>query len=1128
MKKFTLLLFSFLCLTATINAQEAQVAPSGEELVQRMIEQGPQKSSDSDNFTNVERAILRAHFAGRSVQTVSSGQTYIPVGDNSYVSTGGTGIRISNGSAGSTTLDQNGQRNLLPITITHNTDQTIVSGEEIACASATSFRDNNIFRDFDLAADFGLVNGFDVTDVEVAIGPVLSPAGFPMTFNIYSFTGSFPADFPANATLQGTNTVTVTNADAESIISVPLAASVPAGEIMIYEIVIVDDGTDTNFMRFGCNSAAQTGVSWIQAPDCGANTPSDLSVLLGTNRAFIMNVIGDEPGGGGGGCGGTLANYTNSAADPLGGPPSQIFADFPDFDCAGADDFVVPGAGSATVCQVDITGSGAAIPADPSNLVRMTIYDDAAGVPGAVVHTEDFVGTDVDPDGDGIFTLTPTTPALTGGTLYWMSVQVVAEFGVSGQWFWTGATDANDGLYQWQNPGGGFATPCGSWGSGQVDCGVGGGAGPDLMMDIAFEEAGGGSCVSQTFDSTAVPFDIDGAGDVTADCVGAPNLIPTNVAPSGTIGTDSDIENVVIDIAHTWSGDLTISLRAPSGTELLLADQLSGNTDDAYNGTTFEDGGADITAATAPFGVGPYEPEGGTFAAAFAGEDINGDWNLVICDNAALDTGTVLQFTLNLCAPLPLDNNTCAGATPVACDDIIFGDTSDNTDDGGANTTPDEWYSFTGTGTPEVVTVSTCGAGTAYDTYLSVFDSCGGAIIDENDDSCGLSSQISFLSDGTSTYYIAVEGFSGSGAFELDVTCATPPANDQCDGAVAISCGDSILGTTINATDDTAVAPDCNTTTSAPGVWYVYEDTTGLVTDILLSTCSTNTDYDTKISVYTGDCSAPPLTCVDGNDDSPNCTNFQSEVEFQSDGNTTFYILVHGFAGDTGNFELTMTCVPVPPPNDMIANSIDVDEIGFPYTDPAVAMPAATTEAGSPAGCDNAGVIGVWYNFVPPLNGVATCSVTTPAGFTSVTFYDAPNETAVETDLTLIDYFDNQCVPQVDASVPVVAGQAYYVYVANTDAITDIVIDGTFFLGANDNVIDGFTYHPNPASTTVTMNSVEVIESVSVYNLLGQEVISQDINALNANINVANLATGAYIMKVSVNGQIGTYKIIKQ
>ncbi|NND61871.1 MAG: T9SS type A sorting domain-containing protein, partial [Flavobacteriaceae bacterium] len=43
-----------------------------------------------------------------------------------------------------------------------------------------------------------------------------------------------------------------------------------------------------------------------------------------------------------------------------------------------------------------------------------------------------------------------------------------------------------------------------------------------------------------------------------------------------------------------------------------------------------------------------------------------------------------------------------------------------------------------------------------------------------------------------------------------------------------------------------------------------------------------------------------------------------------------------------------------------------------------------------------------------------------------------------------------------------------------------------------------------------------------------QQVIDQEINAISTDINVADLAVGAYIMKVSVNGQIGTYKIIKQ
>ncbi len=484
----------------------------------------------------------------------------------------------------------------------------------------------------------------------------------------------------------------------------------------------------------------------------------------------------------------------------------------------------------------------------------------------------------------------------------------------------------------------------------------------------------------------------------------------------------------------------------------------------------------------------------------------------------------------------PVDNDLCADATPIACGETLSGDTSDgNTDtNGGADPlllSPDEWFVFTSTTPGEIVTVSTCNQA-GYDTRLAVWEDCTLANqIAANDDGpgcAGFTSELSFQGDGSSTYYISVDGFNGaSGAFDLTITCELPPANDNCDGAIAISCGDSVLGTTINSTDDTAVAPDCGTPTSAPGVWYVYNDTTGLVTDILLSTCSTNTNYDTKISVYTGDCGAPPLTCVAGNDDSPNCTNFQSEVEFQSDGNTTYYILVHGFGGATGDFELTMTCTPVPPPNDMIVNSIDVDEIGVPYTDPAVAMPAATLENGNPTGCNIDGAKGVWYNFTAAASGTATAEIVSPAGASFVVFFKAPDENAMETDLEYFFQIGNQCAPATSANITTEGGQAYYVFVVNDGGVTDIVIDGTL-LSAEDNIIEGFNYYPNPTDETLNLTSVEAIEDVAIYNLLGQQVMGLDVNATSTQLDTSSLATGAYIMKVTVNGQVGTYKLIKR
>ena len=817
-------------------------------------------------------------------------------------------------------------------------------------------------------------------------------------------------------------------------------------------------------------------------------------------------------------CDGVLANYTNSA-DTGNGLPSQDFEPANDaFDAEAADDFVVPGSGMATICQVDVIGTGGGIPLDPANLVILNIYEDTAGLPGALAFTETFLGTDVDADADGVFGLSPTGADLVSGDTYWLSVVVSMDFGVSGQWFWNTASDGNGSPYVWQNPGGGFGLGCTTWTDGAT-CGLS--VGPDLTMDIGFNELVTIDCT--TYDSANVPFDIDGAGDVTADCAGAPNDIDVNVADAGIIGLDTSIDNVTIDIAHTWSGDLTISLVSPGGVELILADALSGNTDDAYNGTMFQDGGADITIATAPFGVGPYAPEGGDFATAFDGEDINGDWSLRICDGASGDTGTVNSFSLTLCE-IPT-NDDCADAFPIACGDIVTGETINDTDSG-ANPANDEFYSFTGSGSPQIVTLSLCDGGTDYDSFLRVFEDC--TLANElfgNDDACGLQSELTFLSDGTSTYYIMIEGFgSASGNYSLEVSCVDPEPNDTCDGAIDIACGEIAAGSTINASVDTDVAPDCDTSVTANGVWYRYEDTTGLVTDITITMCNGTTDYDAKLSVYTGDCGAPPLTCVVGNDDT---CGLQSEVSFQSDGNTTFYILVHGFGGSTGNFEIEMTCIPVPPPNDMIANSIDVDEIGVPYTDPAVPMPAATTEAGNPTGCNIDGANGVWYNFVAEGTGQAWAEVISPAGLTSVTFYTAPNETATEADLTLVPGGQNQCLPGEMALINTVQGQAYYVFVVNTDGITDIVIDGEN-LGVGDNVIAGFSYYPNPAKNVLNLNSIELIESVEIYNILGQQVIGQTIDATDVRLDVSGLQTGTYIMKASVNGQIGTYKIIKE
>lgn len=129
------------------------------------------------------------------------------------------------------------------------------------------------------------------------------------------------------------------------------------------------------------------------------------------------------------------------------------------------------------------------------------------------------------------------------------------------------------------------------------------------------------------------------------------------------------------------------------------------------------------------------------------------------------------------------------------------------------------------------------------------------------------------------------------------------PGNDACSAPIVLTCGQSIEGATTEATADPQ-ATNCFTSIQAPGVWYSIVGT-GEV--IVLSTCA-GYDYDTKINVYRGSCDA--LVCVAGNDDGGDCAT-GSTIGFASTLGTDYLILLQGYQGDVGNFELTVACEPV-------------------------------------------------------------------------------------------------------------------------------------------------------------------------------------------------------------------------
>ncbi len=130
-------------------------------------------------------------------------------------------------------------------------------------------------------------------------------------------------------------------------------------------------------------------------------------------------------------------------------------------------------------------------------------------------------------------------------------------------------------------------------------------------------------------------------------------------------------------------------------------------------------------------------------------------------------------FTYRVQLPSVPTNDDCVDAIPLACGDLVTNSTIFATNSGG-NASPDVFYSYTGTGAAETITLNACGPDTNFPTTVRVYSDC--TLTNQiafNDSSCVNQPELSFESDGTSTYIIMIEGYDDTkaGNFQLGITC---------------------------------------------------------------------------------------------------------------------------------------------------------------------------------------------------------------------------------------------------------------------------------------------------------------------------------------------------------------------
>lgn len=97
----------------------------------------------------------------------------------------------------------------------------------------------------------------------------------------------------------------------------------------------------------------------------------------------------------------------------------------------------------------------------------------------------------------------------------------------------------------------------------------------------------------------------------------------------------------------------------------------------------------------------------------------------------------------------------------------------------------------------------------------------------------------------------------------------------------------------------------------------------------------------------------------------------------------------------------------------------------------------------------------------------------------------------------------------------------------NEAALGSIVIVDTV-LGTNNFDATSISTYPNPVTSTFTITSQQTITSVTVFNVLGQQVINETPDTLNFVADFSSLTAGVYLAKITTQSGSKTVKVIKK
>ena len=293
----------------------------------------------------------------------------------------------------------------------------------------------------------------------------------------------------------------------------------------------------------------------------------------------------------------------------------------------------------------------------------------------------------------------------------------------------------------------------------------------------------------------------------------------------------------------------------------------------------------------------------------------------VYADCCEPGTFEILHFCHN-----PPSNDLCVNAEAITCDqsfnvNLLAASYSPLYSDCHNSESGDVWYTFEGDGMVKVFSLDSL---RNVNTYLDIYSQqC------TNKYRCieqiGFSGQYQnqgFLSEPGVTYHL--RAYTGGSriipSINLTMTCQDPPFN-FCVDAQELTCGNSYAGSSIGATYNDNLLECYNLSVEPPIVWYKL---IGDNSNVELSL--TSNDFNPSVNLYRGDCDR--LTCIFplSNLSFPD----KKMMTFNTDRDSIYYVAISSTKEESGFFDLSIHCEPIPINNQLInaSNFICGESVG--------------------------------------------------------------------------------------------------------------------------------------------------------------------------------------------------------